>query len=143
VNITMLCHASLGGSSRVATRLAYALEQSGHDVSLVCTSPPPAPAKELTAVQLEPLVSRSAREWTTVIDSTWDRARLKALERHLDSIVRRNAVDVLHYHYAWPFAQLVGPLRARLGEPHRLAQPRQLASALPRRRSSRRSTART
>jgi N-acetyl-alpha-D-glucosaminyl L-malate synthase BshA len=115
VNIAMLCHASLGGSSRVATRLAYALEGRGHDVALVSASPPPAPAKELTAVELAPFTSHRSSEWTTVIHSTWNARRLAALERHLAALVRRNAVDVLHYHYAWPFAHVVRPLRARLG----------------------------
>jgi hypothetical protein len=35
MRIALLCHASLGGSSRVATRLAYGLERRGHSVSLV------------------------------------------------------------------------------------------------------------
>lgn len=115
VRLALLCHASLGGSSRVATRLAYGLERRGHSVSLICASPPPAPAKELSGIRLEPFRSREGRRWTTVIEPTWDALRLTALARHVEAVVRRDDVQVVHYHYAWPFAQVVRTLKARLG----------------------------
>jgi L-malate glycosyltransferase len=114
VRVALICHASLGGSSRVATRLAYGLEQRGHAVSLIAASPPPAPAKELSAVQLETLESDGSG-WTTVIEPSWEPWRLDALARRIEAVVRRDRVQIVHYHYAWPFAHLVRRLRARLG----------------------------
>jgi L-malate glycosyltransferase len=114
VRVALICHASLGGSSRVATRLAYGLERRGHAVSLIAASPPPAPAKELSAVRLETLES-DERRWTTVIEPTWESWRLAALERRIEAVVRRDRVQIVHYHYAWPFAHLVRRLKARLG----------------------------
>lgn len=114
MSIALICHASLGGSSRVATRLAYGLERRGHAVSLIAASPPPAPAKELSAVRLETFES-DANGWTTVIEPTWEPRRLDALSRCVEAVVRRNGIEMVHYHYAWPFAHLVPRLKARLG----------------------------
>ena len=115
MRIALLCHACLGGSSRVATRLAYELGRRGHSVSLVSTSPPPAPSKELSGIHLESFGARQGDHWTTVIEPTWDAWRLAALERHVEAVVRRDDVQVVHYHYAWPFAHAVRRLKARLG----------------------------
>lgn len=88
----MLCHAGPGGSSRVALRLADALEHRGHRVSVVPAGP-----------------------WRTTLEPTWDGWRLAQLERRVEAAIRENGVRVLHYHYAWPFAHLVRGLKRRLG----------------------------
>jgi N-acetyl-alpha-D-glucosaminyl L-malate synthase BshA len=115
MRIALLCHASLGGSARVATRLAYGLERRGHCVSLVSAAPPPAPAKELSAIRIELFGARQQSRWTTDVEPTWDRLRLAALERHIEAIILRDDIEVVHYHYAWPFAHIVRRLKARLG----------------------------
>jgi N-acetyl-alpha-D-glucosaminyl L-malate synthase BshA len=92
MSIAMLCHAGPGGSSRVALRLAEALEYRGHRVSVV-----------------------PAGRWSTMLEPSWDHWRLAQLERRVESVVREDEVQVLHYHYAWPFAHLVGGLKRRLG----------------------------
>src|SRR3954449_6221571 len=92
MSIAMLSHAGPGGSSRVALRLATALEHRGHRVSVVHPGP-----------------------WRTTLEPSWDPWRLAQLERRVEAAVRDNGVQVLHYHYAWPFALLVGGLKRRLG----------------------------
>jgi N-acetyl-alpha-D-glucosaminyl L-malate synthase BshA len=92
MTIAMLCHAGPGGSSRVALSLADALEHRGHRVSVVPAGP-----------------------WRTMLEPTWDGWRLAQLERRVEAAVRDNGVQVLHYHYAWPFALLVRGLKRRLG----------------------------
>ena len=114
MRIALLCHACLGGSSRVATRLAYELGRRGHSVSLLSESPPPAPSKELSRIHLESFAAQQGH-WTTVIEPAWDAWRLASLERRVEAVVRRDAVQVVHYHYAWPFAHAVRRLKARLG----------------------------
>jgi N-acetyl-alpha-D-glucosaminyl L-malate synthase BshA len=115
MRIALLCHASLGGSSRVATRLAYGLERRGHSVSLVSAAAPPAPGKELSAIRLELFGALQQSGWTTDVEPTWDRLRLATLERHVEALVLRDGIEVVHYHYAWPFAHIVRRLKARLG----------------------------
>jgi N-acetyl-alpha-D-glucosaminyl L-malate synthase BshA len=92
MSIAMLCHTGPGGSSRVALRLADALEHRGHRVSVVPAGP-----------------------WRTMLEPTWDDWRLAQLERRVEATIRENGVQVLHYHYAWPFAHLVRGLKRRLG----------------------------
>lgn len=92
MRIAMLCHAGPGGSSRVALRLADALEHRGHWVSVVPAGP-----------------------WRTMLEPTWDGWRLAQLERRVEAAVRDNGVEVMHFHYAWPFAHMVRGLKRRLG----------------------------
>ena len=40
---------------------------------------------------------------------------LTRFERRVVAVIREHAVDVVHYHYAWPFAALVPRLRRRFG----------------------------
>ena len=92
MTIAMLSHAGPGGSSHVAQRLAAALEHRGRRVWAVPTGP-----------------------WRTTLEPTWDVWRLAQLERRVEAAVRDGGVEVLHYHYAWPFALLVSGLKRRLG----------------------------
>ena len=92
MSIALLCHAGPGGSSRVALRLADALEHRGHRVSVLPAGP-----------------------WQTMLEPTWDAWRLAQLERRVEVAVRDHGVRVMHYHYAWPFAHLVRGLKRRLG----------------------------
>jgi N-acetyl-alpha-D-glucosaminyl L-malate synthase BshA len=92
VRIAMLCHAGPGGSTRVALHLAASLEQRGHEVSVVPAGP-----------------------WRPTLETTWDDWHLAQLERRLVATVLEDDVQVLHYHYAWPFARLVRGLKRRLG----------------------------
>jgi N-acetyl-alpha-D-glucosaminyl L-malate synthase BshA len=92
LTIAMLAHAGPGGSSRMAARLAVALSLRGHDVTQLWPSP-----------------------WSTTLDPTLDESRLARFERRIATVVRERAVDVVHYHYAWPFAAVVPRLRRRLG----------------------------
>ena len=87
----MLSHAGPGGSSHVARDLAAALERRGHSVSTVATGP-----------------------WKATLDTSWDPWRLARLERSLEGLVRDHGVDVIHYHYAWPFAGVLDRLKRRM-----------------------------
>jgi N-acetyl-alpha-D-glucosaminyl L-malate synthase BshA len=92
LSIAMIAHSGPGGSSRMAARLAGALSHRGHDVVQLAPSP-----------------------WSTTLEPGLDEWRLARFERRVATVVRERAVDVLHYHYAWPFAALVPRLDRRLG----------------------------
>ena len=91
MGVAMLSHAGPGGSSHVARHLAAALERRGYSVSMVSPGP------------------RSA-----TLDTSWDEWRLAHLERHLEGLVRDHGIDVIHYHYAWPFAGFLDRLKRRM-----------------------------
>ena len=88
----MLCHAGPGGSSRIALRLAEALDRSGHAVSVIPTG-----------------------SWRATLEPVWSPSRLAQLERRVEARIRDGGARVVHYHYAWPFALLVRRLKHRLG----------------------------
>ena len=92
LSIAMLAHAGPGGSSRMAERLAGALSRRGHHVAQLSPAP-----------------------WSTTLDPVLGEWQLARFERRVAKIVRERAVDVVHYHYAWPFAALVPRLRRRFG----------------------------
>lgn len=75
----------------MARQLAAALERRGHSVSLVSPGP-----------------------WRATLDTSWDPLRLAQLEHHLEGLVRDHGVDVIHYHYAWPFARVLDRLKRRM-----------------------------
>jgi L-malate glycosyltransferase len=92
LSIAMLAHSGPGGSTRMAERLAGALSTRGHDVAQLSPAP-----------------------WSTTLEPVLDEWRLARFERRVASVVRERAVDVVHYHYAWPFAAVVLRLRRRFG----------------------------
>ena len=76
----------------MAARLARALSSRGHGVTQLSPAP-----------------------WSTTLQPVLDDARLARFERRVAAVVHERAVDVVHYHYAWPFAPVVARLRDRLG----------------------------
>ena len=75
----------------MARHLAAALERRGHSVETVSPGP-----------------------WTATLDTSWDSLRMAHLERRLESLVHDHGIDVIHYHYAWPFARVLDRLKRRM-----------------------------
>ena len=92
LSIAMLAHAGPGGSSRMSARLAAALSRRGHEVAQLSPAP-----------------------WSMTLKPEFDEWRLARFERRVAAVIRERAVDVVHYHYAWPFAAVVPRLRRRFG----------------------------
>jgi N-acetyl-alpha-D-glucosaminyl L-malate synthase BshA len=76
----------------VARNLTAALERRGHAGWTVSSGP-----------------------WSATLDTSWDPLRMAHLERHLQALVREHGVEVIHYHYAWPFALIADRLKRRMG----------------------------
>jgi N-acetyl-alpha-D-glucosaminyl L-malate synthase BshA len=97
VNIGMVCYASVGGSGVVATELAHALADRGHQVHLISSEPPfrwqwgvPGLAFERVAVPAYPLFREPQY--------------LLALATTLARVAEKQQLDVVHAHYAVPHA---------------------------------------
>jgi N-acetyl-alpha-D-glucosaminyl L-malate synthase BshA len=52
--------------------------------------------------------------WSATLDTSWDPLRMAQLESRLEGLVRDHGVDVIHYHYAWPFARVLDRLKRRM-----------------------------
>ncbi len=104
--VGQICHGTLGGSTRVACRLANALSKRGHGVHMFSYEVPPwtlNPDIERHACRGERHDdSRSGsfyRDWTDIDRNDF---ALMLKERLLGQ-----SLDVLHFHYALPFAGIL------------------------------------
>jgi N-acetyl-alpha-D-glucosaminyl L-malate synthase BshA len=110
MRIGMLCHRGVGGSVRVAFELAKALGGRGHTTYLFARSPPFDHADGDGGVHLRTLTADSGL--TSQLDADWSSADVDALADLVASV----ELDLLHYHYAVPFAAVAQAVRARLGD---------------------------
>lgn len=106
----MLCHRGVGGSVRIAFELAKALAARGHTAYLFARSPPFDHADGDGGVRLRTLTAETGL--TSQLDADWSSADIDALADLVASV----ELDILHYHYAVPFAAVAQAVRARLGE---------------------------
>jgi N-acetyl-alpha-D-glucosaminyl L-malate synthase BshA len=97
MNIGMVCYASVGGSGVVATELAHALADRGHQVHLISSEPPfrwqwgiPGLSFERVAVPAYPLFREPQY--------------LLALATTISRVAEKHQLDIIHAHYAVPHA---------------------------------------
>ena len=109
MRIGMLCHRGVGGSARVAVELATALAARGHVPFVFARSPPFGLADGAGGVGVRTL--EAANGLSPRLDTDWSAADLDALA----GLVAGVELDVLHYHYAMPFAVVADAVRARRG----------------------------
>ncbi len=116
LRIGVLCHASAGGSVRIATSLAAALAAQGHDVHLIARSVPFGDWNSAGAVTLHTMLEANATELHPAeLHTEWSRDER---EQFLALVLRVQAavqLDILHFHYAVPFAFTAAEVRRRLG----------------------------
>jgi L-malate glycosyltransferase len=96
VNIGIVCYASVGGSGVVATELASALADRGHDVHILSTEPPFRLREQprLTLHRVETPAYPLFREPQYVL----------SLANKIVQVARERELDVVHAHYAIPHA---------------------------------------
>jgi len=113
--IGILCLPSMGGSSRAAIDLAVALNMRGHLVELISSQTPffcqpQAPGLKLHVIPAAPFNSASHS-----LDVEWSK---RSIERFGDSLIQllaRSGIEIVHFHYAMPFALVASYVAAKLG----------------------------
>ena len=105
----MLCHRGVGGSARVAVELATALATRGHVPYVFARSPPFGLVDGAGGVGMRTLDAGDGL--SPRLDGDWSAADLDALAELIAGV----ELDVLHYHYAFPFAAVADAVRTRLG----------------------------
>lgn len=111
--IGQVCHGNLGGSSRVACRLANALSRRGHRVHTFSYEAVPWALDQ----KIDQHSSRKSGQ-NLIAPMYWDwtqddRDSFGAL---LSAKLTAQRFDILHYHYAQPFAGIVHQIAMSLGE---------------------------
>ncbi|HKB36589.1 MAG TPA: N-acetyl-alpha-D-glucosaminyl L-malate synthase BshA [Gemmataceae bacterium] len=113
MRIGVLCHSSLGGSARVGTELALGMAERGHHVHVFARSAPLHLRPGLPRMHLHPLAGPAPV--TARLDANWSPEDLDALVGLVATVAIRERLDVLHFHYAVPFALVAASVRRRLG----------------------------
>ncbi len=115
LKIGILCHDGVGGSVRVASNLALALAARGHEVHVFARRTP-LEMRASGGLELHTLVGqRAGAQLDAGLDTEWPAGDVDALARLVATVSRRTVLDVLHFHYAAPFAAVADLAARRLG----------------------------
>lgn len=114
LRVGLICHRGVGGSTRIAVDLGTALARRGHAVHLFARTRPLGLAGFAEGVTFHPLREGDGHAPpSAVLDADWSGAEREALAARVASVAP--GLDVLHFHYAVPFAWVAGDVRRRLG----------------------------
>ncbi len=115
VRLGLVCHAGIGGSARVAVELGSALADRGHMVHLVSRTPPLGAGSAHRGVSFHGWGASDGEPLSPRLDATWAAADEESFLDLIESVSETMRLEVLHFHYAVPFAALALRLRARMG----------------------------
>ncbi len=116
MRIGIMCLSGMGGSARIATQLAGHLARRGHRVHVFARTTPPGAeilAPWVTLHTVTPNLEAHIHPASLYLD--WGPADLDAFLSHILNVIATEGLDVLHFHYAVPFAALAAEVRRRLG----------------------------
>ena len=113
MRIGLLCHSSVGGSVNVAVDLARGLSRRGHDVHVFSPTAPPGLDSKRDRVRLHTLGAACALD--PRLRTEWSDRERAAFVELLCAAGQRHTLDVLHFHYALPFAEIALAAQRRLG----------------------------
>jgi N-acetyl-alpha-D-glucosaminyl L-malate synthase BshA len=116
MRIGIMCLSGMGGSARIATQLAAQLARRGHRVHLFARTTPVGAEIHAHGVTLHtviPDLEPHIHPASLYLD--WPAADLDVFLSHILSVVATEGLDVLHFHYAVPFAFLAAEVRRRVG----------------------------
>lgn len=115
LRVGVLCHPSVGGSARVAVELAAQLAQRGHDVHLFARSKPFWMSGDLRGAAFCALDGRAAELAPGHLDLEWSASEIRRAAVGLARSIQERSIQVLHFHYAAPFALIAENVRRLLG----------------------------
>jgi L-malate glycosyltransferase len=116
LRVGLLCHRGVGGSARIAVDLGNALARRGHRVHLFARTLPLGIETFARGVAFHPLHEGDGHAPATAsLDVEWSPSDLDRLTERVVAVARSAGLDVLHFHYAIPFAWVAGEVLHRLG----------------------------
>ena len=115
LRIGIMCHSSLGGSARIATELAIGLAKRGHMVHLLARTLPFGYGDASSGVHFHIVTSHPENNpHPAELHLNWQDQEFEA---YLSEVMKIAAsLDVLHFHYAVPFASVANEVKRRLGK---------------------------
>jgi N-acetyl-alpha-D-glucosaminyl L-malate synthase BshA len=117
MQIAMICHSSLGGSTRIALELSLELARRGHRVHLFTRTTPLIYWETHNGVTLHPIIGdRGDRVHPAALYTDWPDHEYQMFLTYLLRSISEEAFDILHFHYAIPFAFLAQDVKRHLGK---------------------------
>jgi glycosyltransferase involved in cell wall biosynthesis len=111
-----MCLASFGGSARIATQLATSLAHRGHRVHLFARTTPFGDKYQANGVILHTVTpNREAGIHPARLYTDWSAEDYQTFLSRILDVIALEGLDVLHFHYAVPFAFLAAEVRQILG----------------------------
>ena len=116
MRIGMMCHASFGGSARIGIELAIALAGRGHRVHLFTRTTPLGGWDRSNGVILHTLLPDAVDTLhPATLHTSWSADDLQRYTEDILQVIADERLDVLHFHYAVPFAYVAQNVRRCLG----------------------------
>jgi N-acetyl-alpha-D-glucosaminyl L-malate synthase BshA len=115
MRIGMMCHASMGGSSRIAVELASTLALRGHEVHLFARTAPFFPCRVSSTLTLHTVREDNGDRHPADLLLDWPPGELESYVQLILEVLEEEALDILHFHYGFPFAFVAAEVRKRQG----------------------------
>lgn len=116
MRIGIVGHCSVGGSGRIATELACQLARRGHRVHAFAQRVPFGGWDHSSGAVLHQVGANGApRVHPAMLRTDWSPREFRALVSDVLRVVVEEELDLLHFHYAAPFAFLAREIRNHLG----------------------------
>jgi N-acetyl-alpha-D-glucosaminyl L-malate synthase BshA len=111
-----MCHSFLGGSGHIAADLSMELSRRGHRVHLFTRGAPFTAGNLRRHVVLHQFLAGDDRASPCFeVSADWTAGEIQTLLCQLLRVISREGLDLLHFHYALPFAAVAGKIKERLG----------------------------
>lgn len=117
MRIGVMCHSGCGGSARVALDMAAELALRRHRVHLFTRTTPFFPLKCDTGLIRHTLCPAPEDGYhASYLNAEWPRHESDRMTNLVLDVVSNEGLDVLHIHYALPFALIAAATKNRLGK---------------------------
>ena len=117
MRIGIMCLASCGGSARIATELAIKLAQRGHKVHLFSRTTPFSSKTSAPGITLHTVMpKREANIHPASLHLDWSADDFDTFLGRILDVITTEGLDILHFHYAVPFAFLAEEVKRCLGK---------------------------
>lgn len=114
LRVGLLCHSSCGGSTRVTVSLAHALAARDHAVHLFSLAPTILLGQVPDGLVVHHLRAPGGHEADRLYTG-WASDDLDQLAERIAQVAETERLEILHFHYAVPFAEVALDVRRRLG----------------------------
>lgn len=116
MRLGVMCHSSCGGSARVASWLSSEMSRRGHSVHLFTLTTPFFGATPADGVVLHRILDDGGHHLGAAdLYPVWRARELKLFLARLLAVTVREELELLHFHYAVPFAFICQAVKYQLG----------------------------